>query len=115
MLKDSKVMKVLKQKIRNRPRRRERVTKSLEEVHQISSNDSSSTVFVNNDWINWVALKGGEEAKADDIHDIGKTVGVSFKRTTHNKFVVLSRSKKVEGGPVLMSVVHEGAKVTGEV
>jgi hypothetical protein len=44
----------------------------------------------------------------DDIHDIGSTIGVSFKGTTHNKFVELSRSKKVEGGPPLMPVVNEG-------
>jgi hypothetical protein len=51
----------------------------------------------------------------DDIHDIGSTIGVSFKGTTHNKFVVLSRSKKVEGGPPLMPVVNEGAEVDGDV
>jgi exoribonuclease II len=54
VLKDSKVMKVLKQKIRNRRRRRERVKKSFEEVHHFSPNDSSSAAFVNNDWMNWV-------------------------------------------------------------
>jgi len=115
VLKDSKVMNVLKQKICNRCRRRERVTKSLEEVHQISSNDSSSAAPVTNDWTNWVVLKGSEEAKKDDINDTGKTIGVSFNGTTHNKFVALPRSKKVEEGPVLTPVVDEGGEVSRDV
>jgi len=47
VLKDSKAMRVLKKKIHNRHRRRERVTKSLEEVHQISSYDSSIAASCN--------------------------------------------------------------------
>jgi hypothetical protein len=114
-LKDSKVMKVLKQKICSRRRRRERVTKSLEEAPHISFTDSEAAASVNNDWLNWVALKGGEEAKADDLNEIGKTIGVSFNGTTHNKFAALSRNKKVIGGPVLASVVHENVEEDGAV
>ena len=68
-----------------------------------------------NDWTNWVALKGSEEVKKDDINDIGKIIGVNFNRTTYNKFTVLSRSKRVEEGPVLTSVVDEGGEVDGDV
>jgi hypothetical protein len=103
---DSKVMRVLMKKIHNRRRRRERVTKSLEEVHEISSNDSSNATSGNNDWLNWVTLKGGEEGKEGNIQDIGKSLGVSFKGTMHNNFAVLARSRKVEGGPVLTMVEH---------
>jgi len=68
-----------------------------------------------NDWTNWIALKGSEEVKKDDINDIGKIIGVSFNGTTHNKFTVLSRSKRVEKGLVLTSVVDEGGEVDGDV
>jgi hypothetical protein len=115
VLKDSKVMKILKQKIRNRQRQRARVTKSLEEVHHHSSNDSSTAVSATNDWQNWVVLKGSTEAKANDIKDIGKSIGVSFQRLDQNSFGVLSRSKKVVMGPVLTPVVNDAGEVDGDV
>lgn len=65
MLRKSKVLKSLKQKISNRRCQRERITRSLEEVKQNSNNDSSDSV--NNDWLNWVALKGNEESRVEDI------------------------------------------------
>jgi len=66
-------MKVLKNKIRKRQRQREKVTKSLEVGNQRSSNESSSA-SVNNDWKNWVVLRGKEEVVADDIWGIGKVL-----------------------------------------
>lgn len=113
VLKGSKVLKLLKEKIRTRRRQRARVTKSLEEVHQNSSNESSTAASVTNDWQNWVALKGSTEAKAHDINDIGKTIGVSFKGLNHNNFNVLSRSKNTGLGPVLMPLVLEEGEVDG--
>jgi hypothetical protein len=105
---NSKIMKVLKQKIQNRRRQRDKVTRSLEEVSQSSHNDSSSQVSVNNDWQNWVVLNGSDTSKDEDIHVIGKAIGVSFKGSSHNKFSVLSRPKKLYSGPVLTPVVDGG-------
>jgi len=65
----------------------------------------------NNDWQSWVALKGDDVTKAADILGIGKTIGVSFTGTDHNKFSVVARPKKVEDGPVLTLVRDEGGEV----
>jgi hypothetical protein len=64
VLRDSKTLKVLKQKIRNRRRQRERVTQSLEVGCQSTNSQSSSMASVNNDWTNWMTLHGSEVAKA---------------------------------------------------
>jgi hypothetical protein len=50
-----------------------------------------------------------------DIHDFGKTIGVSYKATSNNRFNVLSRPKKVIMGPVLTPVGVEGGEVDGVV
>jgi len=99
VLRNSKVLKHLKKKIHHRRRQREGVTKSLEEVNNNSNNETSSMASVNNDWQSLVVLKGDDKTKADDIHDIGKTIGVSFSGANHNKFSVLSRSKNLDVGP----------------
>jgi hypothetical protein len=115
VLRRSKIMKVLKQKIRDRRRQRERITRSLEAVSQSSQNESTSLASVNNDWSNWVKLNGSEVAKAADVQGIGKTIGVSFEGSYHNKFSVLSRQRNVELGPVLTPVGDEGFGVEGGV
>lgn len=113
MLRKSKVLKSLKQKISNRRRQRERITKSLEEVKQNSNNDSSESV--NNDWLNWVALKGNEESRAEDIEDVGRIISVSFTKTNHNKFSILSQPKNKVFGPVLEPVRDVGGVEVGRV
>jgi len=112
VLKNSPVMQVLKQKVRNRQSQRERVTKSLE-VDQSSNNETGSVASVNNEWKNWVLLHGNEKAMEADVQDIGKVIGVSFQGDLNNKFSVLSRSKKAEYGPVLMSVGEGGREPGG--
>jgi hypothetical protein len=112
VLKKSKLMKALNQKVCNRQRQRQRVTRSLE-VNQHSKNDSTSLTSVNNDWKNWVALQGNEKATEIDIQEIGKVIGVSAKGDFSNKFSVLSRSKKDVLGPVLMPVAEGGGSVGG--
>ena len=114
VLRDSKVMKVLKRKIRNRRRQRERVTRSVEEDSQGTHNDSSSMALVNKEWQNWVVLRGNEEAKAKDIKGIGDVISVSFKGNNQNKFSVLSRPKVVEKGPMSMPEVEGVDVVDGE-
>jgi len=110
VLRDSKFLKELNQKIRNQRRQRERVTRSLEEASHHSLNESSSMVSVNNDWKNWVALNGSDVSKAADVQYIGKTIGVSFKGSCHNKFSVLNRQKSAESGPELTTVVDGGVE-----
>lgn len=66
VLKKSNVMKVLKQKVRNQQRQRQRVTKSLE-VNQSSNNKSESLASVNNNWKHWVTLQGNEKATEEEI------------------------------------------------
>jgi len=115
VLHNSKIMKVLKQKIWNRRRQRERVTRSLELVSQNSNKESSSMATVNNGWQNWVVLRGSEETKAEDIQVIGKAIGVSFKENIHNKFSVLSRPRNIMVGPVLTPVEDGKGAVEGDV
>jgi hypothetical protein len=98
VLRDSKIMKILKQKIRNRRRQRERVTRSLEVANSNSTNDSSTMVSGKNDWQNWVVLNGSEAAKAADVQCIGKSIGLTFQGSGYNKFSVLNRQKNVESG-----------------
>lgn len=75
-----------------------KVTKSLEVTH-FSNNESGSAASVNNDWKNWVVLRGNAKANEVDIEDIGKVIGVSFEGGLNNRFGVLSRSKTLgEGG-----------------
>jgi len=107
-------MHVLKQKVRNRQRQREKVTKSLE-VNQSSNNESGPVASVNNDWKNWVVLRGNAKATEADIQDIGKVIGASFEGDLNNKFSVLSRSKKAEFGPVLTPVGEGGREHGGGV
>jgi hypothetical protein len=104
VLKKSTVMDALKHKITNRRRRREKITKSLDVGTHNSKNESSSMASVNNDWQNWVALQGPENAKKNDIKNLGKVIGVSYTGDNNNQFSVLSRPKKVYVGPVLTPV-----------
>jgi len=115
VLRKSKIMKVLNQRIRNRRRQREKITRSLEVVSKGSPNISSSLASVNNDWKNWVALNGTEESKAADVQGIGKILGGTFEGCNHNKFSALSRSKNLELGPVLTPVMDGEAVSAGDV
>lgn len=112
VLKKSNVMKVLKQNVRNQQRQRQRVTKSLE-VNQSSNNESASLASINNDWKHWVTLQGNEKENEEDIQGIRKVIGVSFAADPNNKFILSSRSKKVDSGPVLRLVEEGGGAVVG--
>ena len=108
VLRDFKTLKVLKQKIRNRGRQRERVRRSLEVGSHSTNSQSSSMASVNNDWTHWVTLQGSDVAKADHIQNIGKVIGISFRGDNHNKFSILSRPKSVVEEPVLTPVEVDG-------
>ena len=47
-------------------------------------------------------------AKAADIQNIGKVIGLSFKGDNQNKLSILSQTKRVEEESVLMFVEVEG-------
>jgi len=53
--------------------------------------ESSSSASVNNDWKNWVVLRGEYEVVKVDINCFGKSLGVKFYNDKANQFRVLSR------------------------
>jgi len=79
----------------------------------ISESSKNSSSSVNKDWENWVFLHGKPSAVVEDVRDIGKAVGVSFKCDTSNNFNLLTREGRkgwrVVGGG---EVGHEGAWVS---
>ncbi|MCI66061.1 endonuclease/exonuclease/phosphatase family protein, partial [Trifolium medium] len=64
--------------------------------HQVSSNASSSSVSANNDWQHWVVMQGSEQVVADDVRDVGQSIGVTFKGDNDNMFRVLARTGKAK-------------------
>jgi hypothetical protein len=110
-LRGSKAMKELNKKITSRKRQREKVLRSLEATTHNSNSQSASVTSVNNDWTNWVVLRGHGESKVEDIQGIGRTIGISFNGNNHNKFSILSRPKGVGVGPILSPVEVERGEV----
>jgi len=60
----------------------------------ISSNTSNSSV--NKDWENWVLLHRKKEAAAEDVREIGRSLGVKFNGDINNRFNLLSREGRKE-------------------
>ncbi|XP_045797610.1 uncharacterized protein LOC123891756 [Trifolium pratense] len=87
------VLKVLKKSVRRR-RGGDEVNRSCSLSRQASSGGSSSSVSVNNDWKNWVAVQGNDQMAVDDVWGIGKAIGVKFKGDNVNMFQILSRAGK---------------------
>ncbi|GAU25531.1 hypothetical protein TSUD_280160 [Trifolium subterraneum] len=58
--------------------------------HRASSDESSSSISVNNDWKHWVVMQGDERAAEDDVQGFGER----FKGDSENKFSVFSRTGK---------------------
>jgi len=73
---------------------KEGVSRSTDNVSKVVSHGASSSSSVNNDWKNWVVLKGDEDVEVEDVWGMGKSIGVHFKRDSHNMFSVLSRTKR---------------------
>jgi len=57
--------------------------------------ESSSSTSVNNDWKNWVVLKGKDEDIKEDINSFGKSLGVKLYNDKANQFRLLSRGRKI--------------------
>ncbi|PNX64490.1 hypothetical protein L195_g054045, partial [Trifolium pratense] len=68
------VLKVLKKNVRRR-RGGDEVNRSCSMSRRFSSDKSSSSPSVNNDWQNWVAMQGTEQMAVDDVWGIGKSIG----------------------------------------
>jgi hypothetical protein len=68
------------------------VNRSCSANRQVSHEVSSSSVSLNNDWENWVALQGNDQLVIDDVCGIGNSIGVKVKGDTANMFNVLSRA-----------------------
>jgi hypothetical protein len=84
------ILKILKKHDKSRKiRKGKHISSDTGKETSDSSKNSSSSV--NKDWENWVVLNGKPNAKADDVQDIGKAVGVSFKCDTSNSFNLLTK------------------------
>lgn len=108
------VLHELKRRIRKR-HDKARVSRSVELVTKGISERASSSSSVNNDWKNWVVLKGNEEVEVEDVRGLGKAIGVNFKGESHNMFSVLSRVKKDKVKKLKSRGVGEGRRRQGEV
>ncbi|MCI49083.1 sulfate transporter, partial [Trifolium medium] len=78
------------------------VNRSCSVSRQVSSDESTSSASVNNDWQNWVAMQGNDQMSVDDVWGIGKAIRVQFKGNSVNMFQVLSQAgkgKKEHSGP----------------
>ncbi|PNX64333.1 putative sulfate transporter, partial [Trifolium pratense] len=85
------VLKVLKKSVRRR-RGGDDYNRSCSVSRRASTEDSSSSVSINNDWMNWVAVQGNDQLAVDDVWGIGKAIGVKFKGDNVNMFNILSRA-----------------------
>jgi hypothetical protein len=64
------------------------------EGSRASNEASTSSASVNNDWKHWVALQGNAEKAADDILEVGKSLGVFVTGDKANMFSVLAKPAK---------------------
>jgi len=85
------------------------------EVNQCSNIESASVDSVNNDWKHWVTLQGKDKAIEEDIQGIRCDIGLNFAAAPINKLSVLSRSTKLNLGPVLSPREEGVGVVVGDV
>jgi hypothetical protein len=84
------VLQILQKNARKR-RSRGAVSRSRVSGSQDSAADGRSSSSVNNDWKHWVAMQGQDHVVEDDVMEMGKFVGATFKGDNSNKFSVLSK------------------------
>ena len=93
-LKDRKeILKVLKKQECKRSML-SKASKALGNSLSISSNTSNSSV--NKDWENWVLLHKKKEVAAEDVREIGRSLGVKFNGDINNRFNLLTREGQKE-------------------
>ncbi|KAK2427387.1 heterogeneous nuclear ribonucleoprotein A0 [Trifolium repens] len=61
-------------------------------VSRASADGVTSSSSVNNDWKHWMAMQGDASVVEEDVLEVGKAVGATFKGNTANKFSVLSKA-----------------------
>jgi hypothetical protein len=84
------VLQILQKNARKR-RSRGAASRSRETGPRVSAEEGHSSSSVNNDWNNWVAMQDRDHAVEDDVMELGKFVGATFKADTTNMFSVLSK------------------------
>ncbi|GAU12613.1 hypothetical protein TSUD_132230 [Trifolium subterraneum] len=84
----SEVLKILSKSVRRR-RGGKGLNQSGVASIQASSEESSASASVNNDWKNWVVMQGNDQVPEDDVRAIGKSIGVEFKGASENRYSVL--------------------------
>jgi len=89
------------------------VTRSVEIVSKVVSEGASSSSSVNNDWKNWVVLRGNEDVEVEDVWGMGKAIRVILKGTNHTMFSVLSRVKRDKKKSKNSGVVEGGRRSGG--
>jgi hypothetical protein len=57
-----------------------------------SADVATSSSSVNNDWKHWVAMQGNATMVEEDVREVGKVVGATFRGTSTNMFSVLSKA-----------------------
>jgi hypothetical protein len=61
---------------------------------QVSSEGGTTSASANNDWENWVAMQGSDDAGVADVMEVGKYIGVTFNGDKENMFSALSKPRK---------------------
>jgi len=102
------VLKILMKKVR----RCRGATKSVAFTDAIRNgshvSESSSSASVNNDWKNWVVLRGKDDVVQEDVNCFGKSLGVKLYNDKSNHFRLLSRGRKHK--EEIVEEVKEGAQ-----
>lgn len=105
-LKDrKKVLKVLKK------RNRKKFARSQDSIQL--SNSNSSNVSVNKEWEHWIVLHDKKENVAEDVRDIGKTLGVNVKGDSNIGLSLLTKEGRKELRAVRGSLMEAGMEVDG--
>jgi hypothetical protein len=84
------VLRVLQKSARRRRRMGEAGRPSTT-VSRASAEVATSSSSVNNDWKHWVAMQGNDTVVEEDVLEVGKVTGATFKCYTTNTFSVLSK------------------------
>jgi hypothetical protein len=104
------VMRILRKNERRRKKRR-LANQPGTTGSQRSSKGVTTSSSVGNDWKNWVVLQGNDDVVADDVTEVGKSIGVTFKGDKANMFSVLSKSG---ADKLVSSCSRQGAPALGE-
>jgi len=93
-----------------------KTSKAMGNSYSISSNTSNSSV--NKDWKNWSVVHGKKEVAAEDVREIGTSLGVKFNGDINNRFNLLTkegrRELRAEKGVVVVEGVMEKGGVGGD-